>query len=284
MACFSERYGYVPLQTAIIKDSMPEEVINALCTFIDLLLKQAREERNDSFNMDNIEMQIWCYFLRKRRNDIFNYQGYQKAVIVPFLLDNDNPWYRKLDMIEYMFQTMEHMSYKNSILKDLLLQCVKYVNTQFKDLHYGYRLIDFCITPITSDEEIEAIETAIANCKDNVHTHLTEAISLFSNREKPNYRNSIKESISAVEVVCRELTGENTLGEALKALEKNGIVIHNQLKSAFEKLYAYTNQEGTGVRHGLMESTGNYVPSYNEAYFMLVSCSAFINYLRGITA
>ena len=282
MATFSERYGYTPLQKVIIKDCMPEEVINSLCTFIDLLMKRAREDRNDSFNMDNIEMQIWCYFLRKRRNEIFNYQGYQKAVIVPFLLDKKNPWYRKLDIIEYMFQAMEQMSRRSSVLDDLLKQCINYVNAQFKDLHYGYRLVDLCITPITSDEEIEAIETAIANSKDNVYTHLSEAISLFPNRENPNYRNSIKESISAVEVVCRELTGKKTLGDALSALEKKGIVIHNQLKSAFEKLYAYTNQEGTGVRHGLMESTGNYVPSYNEAYFMLVSCSAFINYVRGI--
>ena len=106
MATFSERYGYTPLQKVIIKDCMPEEVINSLCTFIDLLMKRAREDRNDSFNMDNIEMQIWCYFLRKRRNEIFNYQGYQKAVIVPFLLDKKNPWYRKLDIIEYMFQAM----------------------------------------------------------------------------------------------------------------------------------------------------------------------------------
>ena len=49
--------------------------------------------------------------------------------------------------------------------------------------------------------------------------------------------------------------------------------------SAFEKLYVYTNQEETGIRHALMDDEENYTPSAEEALFMLVSCSAFINYL-----
>ena len=48
------------------------------------------------------------------------------------------------------------------------------------------------------------------------------------------------------------------------------------LKVAFEKLYSYTNDKG-GVRHadGLFVSE----VSFEEAKFMLVSCSAFVNYL-----
>ena len=51
------------------------------------------------------------------------------------------------------------------------------------------------------------------------------------------------------------------------------------LQVAFEKLYAYTNNKTTGIRHALMEDTES--PGFDEAKFMLVACSAFVNYLRG---
>lgn len=109
--------------------------------------------------------------------------------------------------------------------------------------------------------------------------HLSKALELYALRPEGDYCNSIKESISAVEAYCREKTGENTLGDALKKLEKVGIIIPNILKVAFDKLYAYTNQPTTGIRHALMDSEGTYIPKAEEALFMLVSCSAFINYL-----
>ena len=67
-----------------------------------------------------------------------------------------------------------------------------------------------------------------------------------------------------------------TLGDALKKLEDNGVQIHGALKEGFKKLYGYTSDQG-GIRHaeGMFESN----VTFEEAKFMLVSCSAFINYL-----
>lgn len=81
-----------------------------------------------------------------------------------------------------------------------------------------------------------------------------------------------------MEAFCRKKTGENTLGKAMKKLEESGIPIHPRLKSAFEQLYAYTNDGNTGIRHALIEA--EYIPSNAEALFMIVSCSALINYLN----
>ena len=46
----------------------------------------------------------------------------------------------------------------------------------------------------------------------------------MSDRQRPDYRNSIKESISAVESIAQQLSGNNkaTLDDALKILEKKG--------------------------------------------------------------
>lgn len=125
-----------------------------------------------------------------------------------------------------------------------------------------------------------SIETAIADSTNNIRLHLNKALELYSLRPYGDYRNSIKESISAVEAYCREKTNEETLGKSLNKLESLGITIPKMLKVAFDKLYAYTNQPDTGIRHALMDDEGKYTPSNEEALFMLVSCSSFLNYLN----
>ena len=108
---------------------------------------------------------------------------------------------------------------------------------------------------------------------------IREKITEEVEKSTGDYRNSIKESISAVEAVCREMTGKNNLGDALNELEKTGVVIPKVMKIGFDKLYGYTNNKETGIRHALMDNEGTYIPSSSEAIFMIVSCSAFINYL-----
>jgi hypothetical protein len=78
--------------------------------------------------------------------------------------------------------------------------------------------------------------------------------------------------------LCRNVTNKNTLGKALNELEAKGITLNNTLKIAFDKLYGYTNNPDTGVRHALMEDTN--APTSAEAIYMLITCSAFINYLN----
>ena len=156
---------------------------------------------------------------------------------------------------------------------------VDMLNSEFERLNFAYRVVNKEIVEITSEQEIATIETAIDNTPRNIQLHLNRALELYAQRPEGDYRNSIKESISAVEAFCREKTGENTLGKALNKLEKNGIVFPAVLKQAFDKLYAYTNQPDSGIRHALMDDSGAYAPGGEEALFMLVSCSAFINYL-----
>lgn len=283
---FSERYGYVKPQDAVIRECMPKAVVNSLCTLID----KWSNKSDIIIKRSEIEIIVWCYFLNERRNDIYNMNGFQCPVIVPYLQNEKVAWYKKLDMIEFILQTIQNEARAEKYedvkrKKEFLLQYLqKYINAEFERLHYGYRIVNGLVAPISTEQEITAIEKAIGKNEDTVHKHLNQALQHFANREAPDYRNSIKESISAVEVLCRDLTGEGTLGRALDVLEKRGVHIHPILKSGMHKMYDYTNQPEVGARHGLMDDTTDYSPSYNEAYFMLVTCSAFINYLRGITS
>jgi len=107
---------------------------------------------------------------------------------------------------------------------------------------------------------------------------LRTSIEYFSNRENPDYRNTIKEAISAVEALCVIITGDKKakLGQALSNIEKK-FKIHGALKNAFSSLYGYSSDSG-GIRHSLLED--DISVSFEDAKFMLVSCSAFINYLK----
>ena len=255
---------------------MPTDVINAVCScFNDL---QSRYNDYMHYNYSYLERNIWRYFLNEKSDE---FPIFKHDIPVDYIASN-TPWYKKLDLIEFVIKYMIHESTEHNNPNGLKL-CQWFADTlnkEFERLHYGYRIVGNKVATITSETEIKAVEKALSESKDNIKVHLSEALKLFSDKEHPDYRNSIKESISAVEALCRELTGKSTLGKALNQLESQGIAIQSQLKEAFIKLYAYTNQPDTGIRHSLMDDT--YHPSYNEAYFMLVSCSAFINYLRGV--
>ncbi len=90
----------------------------------------------------------------------------------------------------------------------------------FEKENYAYRIINNEITAITSEQEIQSIEDALENTNQysGVQQHLNQALKLMSDRQNPDYRNSIKESISAVESICKIVTNEDkaTLGKALK--------------------------------------------------------------------
>lgn len=158
-------------------------------------------------------------------------------------------------------------------------------NAIFEKEYIGYRFIDGLISPISDEYELSAINEAISNKYRPVQNHLTKATQLLSNRETPDYENSIKESISSVEAMCEIILGvtgkEATLGSMLKRLESNGVVIHGALKSAFSALYGYTS-DANGIRHA--GDIGGASSTFEEAKFMLVACSAFINYLSAINA
>lgn len=280
MILFSEKYGYTHPSDVIIREKITPEIQNAICSCYDRL-PNIFISRNYSYDGDcyiKLERYLWTYFLNKREGEFRN-GPYSKIVATVFLEDKGNPWYKKLDLIVFTINFLR----KNDSIYDRNFYVSKtfidQLNSEFKRLNFAYRIINDEIVEITSEEEIKTIETALHNSNKNIQTHLDKALELYSQRPIGDYRNSIKESISAVEAYCRKRTEEDTLGKALNKLQATGIIIPPILKTAFEKLYAYTNQADTGIRHALMDDTATYTPDVDEALFMLVSCSAFINYL-----
>lgn len=274
MKLFSERYNYTKPSDVIIRERITPEIQNAICSCYDKLhglFFNCGSYHDESYI--EMEKHLWTYFLNQREGKFQNGSVYH-IVATSFLENNKNPWYRKLDLVEV---TIKYLNSRNFKISN---QFVNQLNFEFERLNYAYRVVGTEIVEITSKEELAAVESAMHDSAKNIKAHLNKALELYSQRPLGDYRNSIKESISAVEAYCREITGENTLGKALDKLNGKGLVIPPVLKSAFEKLYAYTNQPDTGIRHALMDEDGTYTPASEDALFMLVSCSSFINYLN----
>ena len=210
---------------------------------------------------------LWQDFFKRSLDETNNYLwSITYEVIRTYYFKSE--WYQVYDFLEFMANNYhdevanrEFMDYCNSILESELSV---------------YRFVGGRITQITSEQEISEIEEALTTPLDAVRIHLKSALDLLSDRQAPDYRNSIKESISAVEAICKKITEDSkaTLGQCLKKVEDT-IGLHPALKSSFSSLYGYTSS-AEGIRHALMDA-----PSldFDDAKFMLVSCSAFVNYL-----
>ena len=178
------------------------------------------------------------------------------------------PWNKVYEFIEFMVRACDR---SHSHL-------AKWFNEALERELSGYRFIEGQVVDITDQQELEMLTEALRDTRfAGVSAHLQRALELYANREKPDYRNSIKESISAVEAMAKILTGEDkaTLDGALKILEKNG-QLHKALKDGFAKLYGYTSDE-QGIRHAMMEDPGL---SATDAKYFLLSCTSFANYLK----
>ncbi|WP_321394847.1 hypothetical protein [Emcibacter sp.] len=132
------------------------------------------------------------------------------------------------------------------------------------------------LIPHSSPEEGQTIVRALASTKEGSfngsHTHLMASIDHINCN---NPADSIRESIHAVESVCRQMTGEKTLGPALSKLKKNH-GLNEALKQGMDKIYGFTNT-AQGIRHPILEKEEEL--DLNDAQFMLGACAAFCSYL-----
>lgn len=152
-------------------------------------------------------------------------------------------------------------------------------NNIFEKEYVGYRFVNNEITSISDQIEIDEIEQAVKSEFEQVNEHLRKALGFLSDRNAPDYENSIKESMLAVECICCQIAEKKSyLSGALKKLKEQGLKIHGSLESAFSKLYGYTS-DGKAIRHA--GEIGGADSTFEEAKFMVVACSAFVNYIIG---
>ena len=270
---FSERYRYKPVREIIQIESIDEALRNGIWSLLKLYYWDTYSRGDYLTSYENKSIKLLCellwfdYFKNPLDSLDYDWTRVLKQLREYFF---ECQWYGVYDFIEFI---ANHYS-RNEVNKKFMDACNKALEKEMS----GYRFVDGKITRITAAEEVEAVEKAIESSEQLVAKHLRRSLELLSDRTKPDYRNSIKESISAVETLVAKVVGseKGTLGQLLKKVDEH-ISLHPALKSAFEKLYGYTSDE-SGVRHALMEQDK---VDFDDAKFMLVTCSAFVNYVEG---
>lgn len=278
MKLFSQRKGIKPVKSVIQVDKMDKDLRSGLWNGLTIFYWAGipKEEFISNYdNMDTLIKRLWLRYFNRPIDTINDYWPTTYNEIREYFFNCE--WNEVYDFIEFI---PDNYPEKDNTLKQ---EFIDFCNDLLERELSAYRFIGGKITQITSEEEISEIEEALEISRPfkAVNTHLKTALDLLTDRKSPDYRNSIKESISAVEAICNLITkGKNaTLGQALKKIEDK-VGLHSALKSAFSSLYGYTS-DADGIRHALLDEPNL---NFEDAKFMLVSCFAFINYLINKTS
>lgn len=270
---FSDRMGIKPENVEMQTETLDERTRNALITTTWSAYQQHIEHTYSEDSRQGLLMSILANVYAQEVNAT---KWHSEEGVIGTVCDTirEGEYGDVFTVIEYLARELEKEDYRN--------RASKMYNAIFEREFVGYRIVGGTIVPITDPNEVAAMQEATSSPYEEVNEHLDKSMKFLSDRQDPDYPNSIKESISAVERMCSLIIGESTtLGAALSKLEGKGLTIHPAMKGAFEKLYGYTS-DGSGIRHS--GQLGGSDSTFEEAKFMLVSCCAFINYLIGAWA
>jgi hypothetical protein len=294
---FSERMGKREVKRSVQVESMDSDLKTGLW---NLVFRHALSETNlphtDGAGGPDIHLlkQIWSDLLVRPIDEIpTSSDGIVQEIKTWFF---KAPWYDAYDFVEFVAHVGGDIYDKCGVVSfemgengcHLLGGPVdtdrfrQECNTALERNSSGYRFVGKEIAPITNRIEITAVENAMKTTDRNgltgANEHLKSALEKLSDKRNPDYRNSMKESISAVESICKVIAHEPgaDLNKALGKIEKcRQVDLHQCLKKGFTSLYNYTN-DANGIRHAMTEKS-DCDPA--DARYMLVACSAFVIYL-----
>ncbi|MBY6241284.1 AbiJ-NTD4 domain-containing protein [Methylosinus sp. Sm6] len=267
MPSFSERHGFKKpkqIQITSLDAETRHSLWNVCAQFIFI---NRYTFLNDDTRLQRFARDLYAGFYKLPINDIPSTTSTYIANELKFFQNAE--WFDVFDMIEFICCQLEE-EYKADF--------INVVNFVLEREKSAFRFVGGALAPLSSETDVDEIELAI-NQNDKfkpVSAHIAAALSLFATKPTADYRNSIKESISAVESAARLITQSPTatLGDAIKKIDAKHS-LHNAFKDGILKIYGYTNDKG-GIRHSLTEETN---VDEADARFMLVFCSAFANYL-----
>lgn len=185
--------------------------------------------------------------------------------------------------------------YDFSFTYDLIEIIYKYIElsrvNQFRDRINNALEIEKCNYRMGSDgkfikcccdEEFDNINEALNTDINPVKFHREKAVKAYSARgEEINGTKVCNEAIKAVEALVRKKSGDkyekSTLGQCIDPLRQK-LNIPSFVINPIEKIWVALNSPETGVRHAGGEDGS--IIGEPEAYFILITCCSFINYVN----
>lgn len=268
MSLFSERNGYI--SPFIQKDSINRELQIKLWNIIyqlfrsNLSFDHSTGGHKFKVEIKKLAYECWsdffCIELDKKPYADDRFSSEIKPMFFSLV------WFKIYDFLEFICSHLNG-SLKERFKKDCNLVLTKENSTY---IFVGENIVD-SITP----EEITEIEKSLKTPYTEVNSHIKKSIEFLSDKLKPDYENSIKESISAVEALIKIYTNEpnKTLGALL---QNPKLTMHASLREGLNKIYGFASDQ-SGVRHANKKTTISI--KYPDALFISIFCSSLINYL-----
>lgn len=262
---FSERFGYK--KKILQSNSINTELRNSLWNIHKELFDEIcplRASENQAGSLNALLEFCWTDFFKNSIDDFrkSRYMSDQISDIRKSFYELE--WHRVYSFLEFIATGL------NGFSEEMLNNYKKDCNRILERENSAYRFVGNQVVPITSDIEIQEIETSL-DLQDEPAKHIESALRLLKNKQ---YRECCHQAISAVEALARKITGEekNTLGNLCKKLN-----LHLSFSEGLKKIYGYTS-DADGIRHGVTDKSKEI--KHEDANFMLIMCSAFCNFIR----
>lgn len=269
---FSERLGITKKTDILVKGRIPIRLRNSIWNYLlSAILHPGRHSPNSikdhvrflfegffKYPIDTLpESGIEC---RKNLRNVFMSPTFQ--------------WYEIYNLIEFIVKNCE--SFDSYTSKKFISD----FNSILEEENSGYRFIEDRLVSITDPDEIQNINSGLSSIQDgkyvDVKKHLNSALELLSKRPEPDFINSIKHSMRALDTFSKIFTGEKN-GDLEKAMTKldEKVRFNEDFKTGLLSLYGYTKDD-KGISHPILSTPH---VGLDEAKFMLMTCSALVNFL-----
>jgi len=269
---FSERIRKGKQKVSIQLDSMDAELRNSLW---NVLLRHIFEPIESKFYVNDTEyrsfiISLWFLFLKEPVDQIPN----RTSDLTDEIRKKFFSWnyFEIYDFIEFVASESSIPFGQNAFI----VTC----NVVLKKELSGYRFLKEQLVQITNEAEILEINRAFDNISLNglkeTNCHLSEALKMISDKKFPDYINSISESVAAVESLCSEISGKINVpfSDALYDV-KTKIAMHSPVDQVYNKLCECVGNIDS-IKEGLNTESNI---DQEDAIFVLITCSAFVNYL-----
>lgn len=287
---FSERYGYVKKELQY--ETLNKRVRNFLWDEVNIFY--IIPATNWFNGMDNqgytLDEEVWetraNYFFHDMHKEFFG----ESVFSLPKEIDkvslrikanfyNTEEWYLCFDTIEAIIRAGRNLYESVRSYEKFLLKFTDKINRIFDQERCPYRLIGKLIVPQLNNLELIAITSGLEESIqfEEINKHILNALHHYSNRKNPDYRNSIKEAISALERLIQIITKaeKQSMGKALDNLKhhKTKVIIHSALTESMDKLYGWTSNT---ARHANNPESNL---ESDDAKLAIVTCCSFVSYL-----
>lgn len=281
---FSERIGFIEpwkiIQTNFVEIDLTTDLWNVFyIQYFNHVSNFTKIYECDSQYSD-LFIALWMNYFKNTIDNLPQNISENISNIKNHLFSRYTKWYYIYEIIEFTFKNYK-VDYKDADNR-FKKETTELLNKVWEANLSGYRFINGLFCPITSEQELKSIEDASINNDEykTVSSHLNKALDLLSDKDSPDFNNSIKESILAVESYFKVFFNKPTIsfGDALNTLEhKHGL--DKQIKESISRIYGYCNNIGA-IRHALKPGDSIDKIKLAESKYMLVIFSAFINYLK----